>query len=136
MARNPLAVPYKLYDGAVTLWYLPYTTVFTQVAQDNFKLVTPAKKWQEYETCFVMLESFVIDAEFAAELPPKARAWQAYWSCRTSEVGSKENWRTFAQCAASFFSKDFWEGYNATRDASFAANEDLQPPAEGASPNE
>lgn len=155
MTRNPLAVPFSLYDGQVTLWYMPYTTLLNNVVQQKFEQIVPrysdtetvlvpaeveggepteAKKelWGEYETAFVMIEANVIDAEFAPELCKQAQVWKTYWSARTGDLAN--NWQVYTAVAALFLNLDFWRGWNATRDHDFDGDALLAKPVEGAAP--
>lgn len=148
MSRKDLAVPVDLYDGAMTLWVMPYVSAMNNIVQRKFERIVPGgggeqadgtvqhPDWTWLERAFVMIEGNVVDALFNRDkLPLPARMWQAYWSERNGDL--VHNWDAFAGVAAQEMTDGFWLAYKqAQADQGLKGDEDLRQPEDNADPND
>lgn len=136
MAHHTLAVAYPLYDGALTLWVMPYATHKAGRVIDAFEAVVPREKWGNYENSFLMIEGALIDVDFQRDSPTErplaAQAWEVYWQARNGDLA--HNYDAFSEVAYPGMVEGFWEAFNAVR-SEFAPPEERQTPPEGADPN-
>ena len=144
MARNSLAVPHELYDGALVLWLLPYSSYRTGMVMNRFAEIVPQHEepdeqgkprmvWDNTGNVFVLLEGHLLDLEVKDDQRLEVRMWGAYWSARNGDLA--HNWEEFQTVNTRRMNDDFIDAYNATRDTSYAASPDLKQPPEGADPN-
>lgn len=147
MSRKDLAVPVDLYDGAMTLWVMPYVSAMNNIVQRQFEKIVPSEialddkgnsrhvDWTWIEAAFVMIEGNVVDAAFNHDKPPlAARAWNAYWSERNGDL--EYNWQAFVGVATEDMTNGFWTAYaEAKRIGGLADAPDLQAPPKDADPN-
>lgn len=122
MSRKDLAIPVDLYDGAMTLWVMPYVSAMNNIVQRQFEKIVPGggevkedgtvthPNWTWLERAFVMIEGNAVDAAFNREkLPLPARIWNAYWSERNGSL--EHNWEVFVGVAVEDMTQGFWLAY-------------------------
>lgn len=136
MPRKDLAVEQRLYDGAVTLWVMPYVSAMNNIVQHKFERIVPREEWTWLEKAFVMIEANVVDAAFAdGDVPLPARMWRAYWQSRNGDPD--HNWEAFVGIAAPEMTDPFWDALSSAQASSATqASPALRNPGDDADPND
>lgn len=121
----------KHTTGGITWYMTPYQTLKNQTVSREFNEIAPFDKRDNEETLFVAMESFVLDAEFAADLAVDEQMFAEYWRNRPATL--RERWEVFTMVMSTELTVKFFTAWQATRDTMI---ERVEVVAEGDHPNE
>jgi hypothetical protein len=115
MDLKALARKVELFDGVVTLYFLPFETPATLDQLTAIKKALKLKDkgdWQPYQGVFVHLERMLVDAEFAASDNAHVQALAHWWAARNGDP--VHNWEVFQSGMSIPMAEELWAAYQSS----------------------
>ncbi len=117
MNLKPLATEKKILEGAVSIWWLPFSSLHSQLVVDdvNAQYSEDSSEWKkQYLHFFLIAEAFIVDIEFHDEDNAHVKGLKLYWESRDKPIPERAD--LFANAVSQDLQYLIFQDYQNTRE--------------------